>query len=120
MLVTEIATRLHDLCQNNENDVAYNELFNEDATSTEPNMAKGGQIETVSGMPAIKEKAQIFYSMLEEVHGGYANKPSVFGNHIFMEMGMDATMKGMGRMEMKEMAHYVVADGKIISQQFYY
>ncbi len=116
----EIAQRLYELCQQGKGDEAYKELFSEDATSTEPNMTKGGEMETVEGMTAIKEKALQFQSMLEEMHGGYTNPPSVFGNHVFIEMGMDATMKGMGRMEMKEMAHYVIADGKIISQEFFY
>ena len=37
-----------------------------------------------------------------------------------MEMGMDVTMKEMGRMNMTEMCRYEVKDGKIISEEFYY
>lgn len=116
----EIATRLYELCDQGKGDDAYNELFSEDATSTEPNMSKGGAMETLKGIAAMKERAVHFNNMLEEMHGGYTNKPTVFGNHIFIEMGLDATMKGMGRIDMKEMAHYVIADGKIISQEFFY
>ena len=120
MSTQQLADHLHELLEQGKNDDAYKELFSEDATSTEPNMMKGGEPETIKGMDAIKEKAEQFKSMLEEMHGGYNNKPSVFGNNIFIEMGMDAKMKGMERMEMKEMAHYVVANGKIISQEFFY
>ncbi|MCY7421350.1 MAG: hypothetical protein LH478_06350 [Chitinophagaceae bacterium] len=58
--------------------------------------------------------------MAEEMHSSYTHEPTVFGNYIFMEMGMDVTMKGMGRMDMKEMCNYEVKDGKIISERFYY
>jgi hypothetical protein len=37
-----------------------------------------------------------------------------------MEMGMDVTMKGAGRMNMAEMCKYEVKDGKIISEAFFY
>jgi limonene-1,2-epoxide hydrolase len=79
-----------------------------------------GEIETVTGMDTIKEKGKKFQSMVEEMHSAYTNEPKVFGHYIFMEMGMDVTMKGMGRMDMKEMCNYEVKDGKIISERFYY
>lgn len=79
-----------------------------------------GLLETKTGLEAIREKSKMFQSMVEEMHGGYTNEPKVFGDNIFMEMGMDATMKGMGRMDMKEMCAYEVKDGKIISERFYY
>jgi hypothetical protein len=54
------------------------------------------------------------------MHSAYTNPPAVFGNYIFMEMGIDVTMKGMGRMNIKEMCKYEVKDGKIISEEFFY
>jgi hypothetical protein len=33
---------------------------------------------------------------------------------------MDITFKGMGRVPMEEIALYKVADGKIVSEQFFY
>ena len=118
MTTQETATRLYELCQQGQFETAQNELYSNEATSTERNMQ--GEAETVTGMEAIKEKGKKFQSMIEEMHGGYTNEPKVFGNHIFMEMGMDVTMKGMGRMDMKEMCHYEVKDGKIISEHFLY
>ncbi|MBC7423007.1 MAG: hypothetical protein H7334_06075 [Ferruginibacter sp.] len=58
--------------------------------------------------------------MVEEIYGSDIKKPLVFGSTIFMEMGMDVTMKGMARMNMTEMCHYETKDGKIISERFYY
>jgi len=118
MTTQEIASRLYELSQQGQFETAQNELFSADATSTESNMQ--GQRETANGIDAIKEKGKHFQSEVVEMHGAYSNEPLVFGNYIFMEMGIDATMKSMGRMNMKEMAKYEVRDGKIISEEFFY
>ena len=114
----EIASRLYELCQQGQFETAQKELYANNATSTESNM-QGGR-ETATGIEAIKAKGDKFQSMVEEMHSGYTNEPKVMGNYIFMEMGMDVTMKGMGRMNMVEMCSYEVKDGKIISEEFYY
>jgi hypothetical protein len=118
MTIQEIASRLHELCQQGQSGLAHDELFAPTATSTEKNMQ--GETITVNGMEAIKEKGRNFQEHVEEIHGGYAKEPAIYGNYIFMEMGLDATMKGMGRMNMKEMCQYEVKDGKIISERFFY
>ncbi len=118
MTTQEIASRLYELCQQGKFNDAQSELYSTDATSTEKNMT--GEKVTVSGMDAIIDKGKQFQSMIEEYHGSYTNEPKVFGKHIFMEMGMDVTMKGMGRMDMKEMCHYVVENDKIVSEEFSY
>ncbi len=118
MTTQEIANRLYELCQQGKFDTAQTELYNTNATSTEKDMT--GNAVTVTGMDAIVAKGKHFQSMIEEIHGGYTNEPKIFGNNIFMEMGMDVTLKGMGRMDMKEMCQYAVADGKIVSERFYY
>ena len=79
-----------------------------------------GELETATGIDAIKQKGMQFQNSIEEMHGGFTNEPKVYGNQIFMEMGMDVTMKGMGRMNMNEMCQYEVKDGKIVSEQFHY
>ncbi len=118
MTTQEIANRLFELCQQGQFEAAQNELYSTEATSTETDQT--GQIVTVTGIDAIKQKGNQFQSMIVEMHGGYTNEPKVFGNHIFMEMGMDVTMKDMPRMNMNEMCHYEVKDGKIISESFHY
>lgn len=118
MTTQQIADRLYELCEKHDAETAHNELYSPDATSTEQNMQ--GTRETFRGMAAIKEKNKKFQAMIEEMYGGYTNKPTIFGNFIFMEMGMDAKMKGMDRMNMIEMCRYEVKDGKIVSEEFYY
>lgn len=118
MNTQEIASRLYELCQQGNFHTAQEELYAANATSTESNMQ--GLRETVSGMEAIRAKGKQFQEAIEEMHGGYTNEPKVFGRYIFMEMGMDVTMRGMGRMNMTEMCRYEVKDGKIVAEEFYY
>jgi hypothetical protein len=114
----EIANRLYELCKVGDFKTAQSELYAANASSTE--IGPDGKLTTVEGVEAITAKGVQFQSQIEAHHGGYTNEPTVFGNNIFLEMGMDVTMKNMGRMNMNEMCHYVVADGKIISEHFYY
>ena len=118
MTPQEIATRLHELCSQFQYETAQQELYAAHATSTESN--REGKMETVSGIDAIIEKGKHFRSMIVEMHGGYTKEPEVYGKNIFMVIGIDATMKEGGRTNKTEMAHYVVANGKIISETFYY
>lgn len=118
MTTTEIANRLYELCQQGKFDIAENELYAATATSTESDH-QGGR-KTLTGIEAIKAAGEEFKNSIQEMHGGYTNEPRVFGNYIFMEMGMDVTMKGMERMKMDEMCVYEVKEGKIISAEFFY
>jgi hypothetical protein len=54
------------------------------------------------------------------MHGGYSNPPQVAGYHFAVAMGIDATMKGPGRVKMDEIAVYEVKNGKIVKEQFFY
>jgi hypothetical protein len=118
MTTQEIAARLHELCSQGKFAQAQEELYSADATSTESTPT--GERTTAQGIEAIAGKSKHFQESIEEMHGGYTKEPVVFGKYIFMEMGMDVTMKGMGRMNMVEMCRYEVADGKIIAEEFYY
>ena len=118
MTTKEVAERLSQLFKENKWKEAQDELFSEDAESIEPPYAQG--LQTVKGLDAIRKKADDFNNMVEEVHGGWVGEPIVGGNFISVAMGMDCTMKGMGRMNMEEICVYQVKDGKIVKEQFFY
>ena len=118
MSTQDVANRFHELAQSGQWDQIQNELFASNAVSIEPSDAPG--MKTVEGIEAIKQKGKEFGEMLEEMHGGYSNEPQVAGKHFSVIMGMDVTMKGMGRMKMDEVAVYEVKDGKIVKEQFFY
>ena len=118
MTTQEVADRLYELFEEGKWAEAQEELFSQDAKSIEPPNSPG--LVSVEGLDNIKKKGEMFNNMVEEMHGGYTGKPIVAGNFIAFAMGMDATMKGAGRMKMDEIAVYEVRDGKIVKEQFFF
>jgi len=118
LTTTEVAARFNELAKEGNWNKIQDELFAENAVSIEPPNSPG--LQSVEGLPAIKQKGKDFESSVEEMHGGYSSDPIVTGNHFAVAMGMDATMKGMGRTKMDEIALYEVKDGKIVKEQFFY
>jgi hypothetical protein len=120
MTVQEIANRLVELCRKGDYSGAQQELFSEDATSREPDSSPNPGPKLTTGRDAIVEKGKQFMGMLEEVHGTSISDPVVAGNHFAVSLTLDATYKGMGRQEMKEVCVYEVKDGKIVKEEFFY
>ena len=118
MTTQEVANRMNELFKENKWQEVQDELFADDVLSLEPEHSQA--VKTVQGRDALKKKAQDFNGMIEEMHGGYSGEPIVAGNHIAIAMGMDVTMKGMGRVKMDEIAVYEVKDGKIVKEQFFF
>src|SRR6188474_3166050 len=118
MTTQEVANRFQELAKENQWDKIQEELFADNAASIEPPGSPG--LQSVQGLDAIKEKGRKFGEMVEEMHGGYTSAPIVGGRYFSVAMGMDCTMKGMGRQKMDEIAVYEVKDGKIVKEQFFY
>ncbi|HEX3166854.1 MAG TPA: nuclear transport factor 2 family protein [Chitinophagaceae bacterium] len=118
MTTQEVANRFNELAQTGQWEQIHSELFADNAVSVEPPASQGMQ--SVEGLAAIKEKGKRFSEMVEEMHGGYSTPPVVGGKFFSVAMGMDCTMKGMGRQKMDEIAVYEVKDGKIVKEQFFY
>ena len=118
MTTQEVANRMNELFKENKWQEVQDELFAEDVLSLEPEHSQA--VKTVQGRDALKKKAQDFNGMIEEMHGGYSGEPIVAGNHIAIAMGMDVTMKGMGRVKMDEIAVYEVKNGKVVKEQFFF
>lgn len=118
MTTQDVANRFNELAQTGEFDKIQDELYADDAESIEPPHAMG--LKSVKGMAAIKEKGKQFNAMVEEMHSGSSTAPVVGGKFFSLGMSMDCTMKGMGRINMDEIAVYEVKDGKIIKEQFFF
>ena len=118
MTTQEVANRFNELAQQGNWDRIQEELYADDAESIEPPHAQG--LQSAKGREALKQKAEQFGSTVEEMHGGYSSEPLIAGNYFTVAMGMDATMKGMGRVKMDEIAVYEVKDGKIVKEQFFF
>ncbi len=118
MTTKEVAARFYELTESNQWDKIQDELYADNAVSIEPAHSQG--LQSVEGLEAIKKKGADFNAQIEEMHGGYCSAPVVGGNYFSVAMGLDITMKGMGRMNMDEIAVYEVKDGKIVKEQFFF
>ncbi len=118
MTTNEIANHLVELCRKGDFEKAQRDLFSDDAVSIEPNEIPDFDKET-RGMNALIEKGKKFNAMVDEIHSITISDPLVVSNSFSCILNMDLTMKGQGRMAMKELCVYEVKDGKIISERFF-
>lgn len=118
MTIQEVASRMSELFKENKWQQVQDELYADDVISIEPEGAPG--LQTVKGKEALKEKGKQFQEMIEEMHGGWCSDILVGGEYLTCAMGMDVTMKGMGRVKMEEVCVYKVKDGKVVSEQFFF
>ncbi len=119
MTTQDVVNRFNELAQTGQWDKIQDEMFAENAVSIEPDRPEI-PFKRAEGLAAIKEKGKQFGAMIEEMHGGYSNEPQIGGTHFAVAMGMDCTMKEMGRQKLDEIAVYEVKDGKIVKEQFFY
>lgn len=119
MTVTEIASRLAELCNQGDFEKAQKELYAADAVSIEPD-ATAGFAKVTKGLPAILEKGKKFKTLVEKTHSYSVSDHIVAGNAIALSLTMDVTMQGQERSTVAEICVYEVRDGKIISEQFFF
>ncbi|RZA28542.1 MAG: nuclear transport factor 2 family protein [Lysobacteraceae bacterium] len=120
MNTEQVAQRLVELCREGKYEQAQAELYGEDAVSIEMEGLPTGALGNAVGMPAIREKGRKWMESIETIHGGSVGEPVIAGNWFSLAMGIDATYKGMGRMDMQEICVFRVRDGKIVHEQFFY
>ncbi|WP_315823829.1 SnoaL-like domain-containing protein [Paraflavitalea speifideaquila] len=118
MTIQQIADQLVKICRTGEWGKAQQELYAPNAISIEPEATPAFDKET-KGLPAIIEKGKKFDSMVETMHSITMSDPVVAEHSFAAVLVMDATMKGHGRMQMKELCVYQVKEGKIVEEQFY-
>lgn len=117
----EIADALVAHCRNNTQREGLDTLYAPDAVSVEAMDAPGTPGREVRGLDGIRAKHD-WWDGAMEVHSASVDGPYPHGDDRFgVIFEMDATDKASGnRMQMKEMAVYHVADGKIVREEFFY
>ncbi len=118
MTTNEIAIQLVEMCRAGKVEEAKEELFAEGIISIEP--AEGLLPKESRGMDAIRKKAELFISHVENFYGSTISDPLVAGNYFSISWDTDIQMKGGERKTDSEMCVYRVKDGKIIFEQFFY
>ncbi len=117
MTTKEIAIQLVEMCRNGNVEEAKEELFSEDILSIEP--AEGLLAKESKGMDAIRKKAELFMSHVENFYGVAISEPVIAGDYFAISWETDIQMKGQERKTDSELCIYKTKDGKIISEQFF-
>ncbi|MFL5303928.1 MAG: SnoaL-like domain-containing protein [Polyangia bacterium] len=117
MTTREVAERLVTLCREGNVEIAWKELYADDAVNLEPYGTAMFPQET-KGLNAIIDKGRRFSALIEQVHAISVSDPLIAGSSFAYAMRLDVTIKGHGRMGMDELCIYQVEDGKIVSEQF--
>lgn len=117
MSTTEVAQSLVDFCRKGQNKQAVETLYADHAVSIEPDSAP---IQRVEGKAGILQKGAQLNEMIEQWHGVTVSDPLIAGDFFSVAMGMDVTYKDGNRVHAKEICVYQVAEGKVISEQFYF
>lgn len=113
----EIAQKLVAHCEAQTEAEGLKELYHPEAVSVEAMGPPGMDLE-IKGVEAIQGKHD-WWNANFEVHGGAIEGPYVNGDNFSVIFEIDATDKTSGqRMQMKEVALYQVADGKIVREEF--
>lgn len=118
MTTKEIADKLVDMCRKGKVEEAKEQLFAEDIISIEP--VEGLLPKETKGMDAIRKKAELFISMVENFYGDIISEPMVAGDYFSVTWQSDIQMKGETRKINTELCVYKTNDGKITSEQFFY
>lgn len=118
MTTKEIADRLVDMCRNGQTEEAKEELFAPGIISIEPR--EGILPKETKGMDAIRKKAELFISMVDNFYSDTISDPVVAGDYFSLSWTSDLQMKGEPCQTNSELCVYKTSGGKIISEQFFY
>ena len=120
MSTETVAKRLVSLCREGKFEQAQNELYAKEAISLEPQEMANGPLGNVKGLKVILEKGHQFQANVEKIHKNEVSDPVVADGWFSVAMHLDATMKGRGRQDMREICVYHVKGDKIVQEQFFY
>ena len=120
MSTETVAKRLVSLCREGKFEQAQSELYAKEAISIEPQEMAKGPLGNAKGLKAILEKGHHFQESVEKIHKSEISEPVVADGWFSVAMHLDATMKGRGRQDMREICVYHVKGEKIVQEQFFY
>ncbi len=118
MTAKEISETLVNMCRNNQVEEAKELLFAPGIVSLEP--YEGFLPRETRGMDAIRKKAALFISAVENFYGNIISDAIVAGDHFAITWETDIQMKGEERKINRELCVYKTSNGKIVSEQFFY
>jgi ketosteroid isomerase-like protein len=93
---------------------AFEELYDDDVVMQENTEAE------FRGKALNRKREQEFFATVEQFHGGQVLASGHGGDASFTEYEMDVTLKGVGRIQMVQVAVRRWKNGKIVHERFYH
>lgn len=120
MTTAEVGERRVQLCKEGRNNEAVEQLYADDIVSVEAAQA-GPLSRRMEGKDQVRAKNE-WWEQNNEVHSAEVAGPFLHGDDCFAAIfEFDITRKDNGqRSQMREVAVYTVADGKITQEEFFY
>jgi hypothetical protein len=118
MSTQEVASRFNQLAMQEKWFEIQEELFSNNVKSIDP--PDSPYFGYAEGKATVRKKGEEFVKRIEEVHRRHTTEPVVSGNHFAVGREVDITIQGFGRIQINEIMLYEVADGEIVSEQFFY
>lgn len=118
MTTQEVASRFNELAMQEKWFEIQDELFAENVRSIDP--PHSPYFGYAEGKAAVRKKGETFVSKVEAFHGASTTQPVVGGDHFSVGREVDITVKGHGRIQIKQIMLYEVKGGQIVLEQFFY
>ena len=93
---------------------AFEELYDDDVVMQENTDAEH------RGKTTNRKREQDFFATVEQFHGGQVLASGHSGDVSFSEYDMDVTLKGVGRIQLVQVAVRRWKNGKIVHERFYH
>jgi ketosteroid isomerase-like protein len=116
MTTQDLAHEFTALCKKGEFEQAGQRFWSDDVVSRE---AMPGDMAEIRGRKGVEAKGTWWYAN-HEIHGVKVEGPYVNGDQFVVRFTMDVTPKDGKRMQMDEVGLYVVRNGKIAEETFFY
>jgi hypothetical protein len=117
--IAAVAQELAELCRQGRNLDAIAQLYSPAIVSVEP-VGSAEMPAEMHGIDAIRGKNE-WWLQNHDIHAASVKGPYLGEHEFVLYFDFDVTFKPTGqRMQMQELAHYAVQDGKIVREQFFY
>lgn len=115
----EIANSVVQLCSQGKFEEAIEQLYSPEIVSVEA-CAPPGQSRETKGLDGVRAKGK-WWVENHDVHSCTVEGPLVAGSHFAVTFKMDVTFKPQSRrFQLEEIGVYMVANGKIVREEFFY
>ena len=118
MTTQEVVARYNELAKQEKWFEIQDELFADNVRSIDP--PGSPYFGYAEGKANVCKKGEDFLKTIEGFHGASTTEPVIAGNHFAVGREVDITVKGMGRVQIKQVMLYEVKDGQIVLEQFFY